>query len=836
MSSPTAPPSLDGQAELPGEFERLRRFILYHLGRFTLGLVRVNDPRQRNGLIASLTDVLASEQAQLLTVDLSNLHPANLRQALRSSPALTPVADRPSPDLTGEGGRAALAIVGLDHLIEAEADGSGRPPFAAALNIERDALPGAFPLPLILFLTDHAMDRLALAAPDFFDWYSAIFSLRPAPYQPPAATSPEPSRALRETPEAAPLSPETLAGRLNLLEDRRAELARQAGPEARRRLAQVLREMGDLYGGLPEYDERQAAVPYYKQAAEIFCETDDKAGEATALEKLGEVFYWINKYPEATRRYEAALPLYREIGARLGEANCIQSLGDVHVALSELPQARARYEAALPLYREIGARLGEANCIRSLGDVHVALSELPQARARYEAALPLYREIGARLGEANCIRSLGDVHGALSELPQARARYEAALPLYREIGDRLGEANCIKRLGDVHVRLSELKDARARYEQALPIYREIGDRLGEANCIQSLGDVHEALSELKDARARYEQALPIYREIGDRLGEANTMTSFGDLSLAEKDAVSAREWFEQAMSLYADIGERMWQTYVAPRLATTMLTRGDVDLAIQTLQRGAELARTVEGQPNLRQIMLLLAEIRKGQNNFAAARACYDELLGLAESSDWLRQRAHCSFELKDYARALADYGRLLELDPNDARARNGLGNVREKEEDLEGAIAEYSKAIEADPDEAIFVRNRASALITLNRLDEARADCETASRLASDHEYTHGRWGDLHLARGEWAGAEARYQEAIAKTSGDTADWRFDLAMALWGLGRAEAGWAEFNAALAKAGADTRHEAISDYRRLLALHPDLPGLAEAMKRLAGAE
>ena len=39
----------DTETDSPGEFERLRRFILYHLGGFTLGLVRVNDPRQRDG-------------------------------------------------------------------------------------------------------------------------------------------------------------------------------------------------------------------------------------------------------------------------------------------------------------------------------------------------------------------------------------------------------------------------------------------------------------------------------------------------------------------------------------------------------------------------------------------------------------------------------------------------------------------------------------------------------------------------------------------------------------------------------------------------------------------
>ena len=547
----------DTETDSPGEFERLRRFILYHLGGFTLGLVRVNDPRQRDGVIASLSDALAADNARLIRVDLANRHPADLRQAVLGDPDTRALLDK---DRT----RSALAIVGLEHLIEAEAGESGRPPFAAALNLERDALPGVLPVPLILFLTDHAMDRLDLAAPDFFDWYSGVFRLR-------SASAPTPETAVSQAKQVAEsrqpysisLSPDTLAARLDLLEERRTEFER-AGPEARLRLAQVLKEIGEIYADLPELDERQNAVLPLRRAAEIFHEEERKAGEAGTLKTLGDACYWIDDYKQAKRRYEAALPIYRDIGARLGEANCIKSLGDVHVRLSEYAQARARYEAALPIYREIGARLGEAN----------------------------------------------------------------------------------------------------------------------------------------------------------------TLIGFGDLSLEEKNYALAREWFERALGIYREIGVR------------------------------AQEANTL-----------------------------------------------------------------------------NNIGNAWGKQGKFEEAIVVYSQAIAANSDEAAFARNRASALIALGRLEEAQADCETASRLAPDHPYTHRRWGDLHLARGEWIEAEVRYRAAL--TEDDSPGWRFGLPSSLWGLGHIDEGWAEFNSALAEADPDTRAETSRDYRRLLARHPALPGLAEAIERLA---
>ena len=74
------------EAEQPGDYDRLRRFILYHLGGFTLGLVRVNDPHQRDGVIASLADTLFADKARLIRVDVANHFPENLRQAILTDP------------------------------------------------------------------------------------------------------------------------------------------------------------------------------------------------------------------------------------------------------------------------------------------------------------------------------------------------------------------------------------------------------------------------------------------------------------------------------------------------------------------------------------------------------------------------------------------------------------------------------------------------------------------------------------------------------------------------------------------------------------------------------
>lgn len=310
------------------------------------------------------------------------------------------------------------------------------------------------------------------------------------------------------------------------------------------------------------------------------------------------------------------------------------------------------------------------------------------------------------------------------------------------------------------------------------------------------------------------------------------MTGFGTVSLKAGSFPEARQWFEDALAIYEEIGDRHWQTLVTLRLGMAHVGLDEIDLAIARWQQGAALARTIDGTPNLRPLLSSLTDVFRARQDFAAAAACLDELLTLSPDDRQLRhERANVNIELEDFAAALADYQHLLDLDANDGWAQNGLGSVLDRQEDFEGALAAYSRAISMAPEEAAFARNRASVLLALGRLDEAEADCETAARLAPDHPFTHGRWGDLYLARGQWHEAEVRFRAALAQDG--SPGWRFGLVVALWGMDQMEDGWQEFRTAAADADAHTRFEAARDYRRLVAIHPNLVSLREALDQLS---
>jgi tetratricopeptide (TPR) repeat protein len=103
--------------------------------------------------------------------------------------------------------------------------------------------------------------------------------------------------------------------------------------------------------------------------------------------------------------------------------------------------------------------------------------------------------------------------------------------------------------------------------------------------------------------------------------------------------------------------------------------------------------------------------------------------------------------------------------------ARYAQGNHSEAEEDFTTAIARGQ-------DDADVYHFRAFANARLERLELARYDCEQADERASGDQFTHGCWGDLHLALREYDHAIAHYESALEAASGT--GWHFELGLAL--------------------------------------------------------
>ncbi|MDD1762477.1 MAG: tetratricopeptide repeat protein, partial [Methanothrix sp.] len=304
---------------------------------FRLGFVKCDRPVQSRQLLAGLKDMLAGE-ANIVQVDLKgpveSLRRAVLQEVQGSGPECQ--------------GKKAILVFGFEQSIPSK----GAVPALDELNQSRDNFPKSFSCPLLIWLPDYALTRLAREAPDFWGWRSGVFEFVPEA----GVVSAVERMALRNE-IVSNLSRNEKMVRAEALEGLvRDYLEMKRGGREDRALAAVLRRLGEIRTDLYDYPQ---AIQLFSQSLEISRNVGDRKGMADSLAGSGRVNFFLADYPKAIDCFEQALAIAREIGDRRGEGNALGNLGNAYADLGDARKAIEYYEQTLAIDREIGDRRGE---------------------------------------------------------------------------------------------------------------------------------------------------------------------------------------------------------------------------------------------------------------------------------------------------------------------------------------------------------------------------------------------------------------------------------------------------------------------------------------------
>ena len=335
---------------------------------FALYFVRSNLPLQNEALLAQLSTALGSTRP-IFRVNLGPRDPI--------LPHLLAEAARVPP-----GG--SLHVFGLELQLPPN---EAQPNVLQQLNLSREHF-RRLACPVVFWLREEALTRLAQGAPDFWAWRSGVFEFLPEP---------------------------GWVGEQHIQHVGQGTLAwRDLPPQEKS--ARILA----LEGLLEDYRLLEQNEHTRRAQAEV------------ALE-LGKLYLVAYRIEESALVLEQALTLYRAVGDRLGEANVLKARGDVQAFRKENDAALDSYAQALTLYRAVGAKVGEANTHLSLGDIYKETGNIENAQYKLKNALDLYSSIGDRYSQARALYRLGDCAFETQNYDLAISLYEQAMTLWQAI-------------------------------------------------------------------------------------------------------------------------------------------------------------------------------------------------------------------------------------------------------------------------------------------------------------------------------------------------------------------------------------------------------------------
>ncbi|MCS6834926.1 MAG: tetratricopeptide repeat protein [Anaerolineae bacterium] len=492
--------------------------------------------------------------------------------------------------------------------------------------------------------------------------------------------------------------------------------------------------------------------------------------------------------------YAAALDdLNMALGIRGDLVEALVSRGMTHWLNDNPSAARRDYDRALIL------RPNDPYTLALRGQLNLDQDRLDEALRDYTLALEFVKPSSSIITPSLLHEGRGQVFERQKNFSAARADYDAVLEL------NPGNYGAYLRRAALAVRTANLADAIADYDRAIAIYDQDAEAFFQRGLAHSLNlDDSRALIDLSRAVEidpsnvtyvawlAYQQArvgqldkAEATLQAVEPLNEFNAphTTSEGYLAYKRFDYDAARVAYDQALSydenfalayllrgvLAHDLGEDKAARAdldraitLAPYLAEAYNYRGlvsqsEVDYA--SAQSDFEAALAIV--PNYPSALNNLGLNFNYQGDYQQAIIYYDRALALVEDSIYYNNRGLAHYYLRQYDRALADFGRATNLDNQNSDAFNNRGLVYYDQGDYQAALADFERAA-ALRETATNRYNIGQSLRSLGRHAEALGSYQRAIELDPTRPDYYVGLGLSYLNLDDYEQAIVNFDQAI--------------------------------------------------------------------------
>ncbi|HSG40179.1 MAG TPA: tetratricopeptide repeat protein, partial [Thermoanaerobaculia bacterium] len=376
--------------------------------------------------------------------------------------------------------------------------------------------------------------------------------------------------------------PRPSAGRY-LVRVRESRPARD-GDELRVKAVSALAESQRLRSG----KEPDGAAAKAREALELWGRlADGLAGEAEALNELGQIDTERGEHAKALAWFEKGLQRSRESGYLAGEAWSLSNSGFSNMKLGRFDAAIEAYKRSFELWTQIGRVSEQAFVLRCLGRVHYDRGEHSEALRIFDEALSLAETAEDLPEQAVIWNSISAVHFNQGRLTDALKALEQALALSRQVEETRNQMTLESNLAVIYT-------YRGQFQKAVEMWDGLIGRArpkDQGLLLHNLGGAYLELGDPKEALDCYQRALAVYQSIGEIEGQVNSLTSLGMAYLYLQEPQTALRRYEEARALAP---EETWS--ISYSIGLARLDLKEPQLALEALDKALKAATAIKHQ------------------------------------------------------------------------------------------------------------------------------------------------------------------------------------------------------------------------------------------------
>jgi tetratricopeptide (TPR) repeat protein len=385
-------------------------------------------------------------------------------------------------------------------------------------------------------------------------------------------------------------------------------------------------------------------IPAYQLVARLARRLGDDDVLATALQNLGNTYYFRRDYLKALELYRERLVVEEKRGSPHDLSSALQAVATAHYALADYVAALDSYRRALALEEMLADDAAIGALLTNVGNVYFvqgdfvgALDAFRRSRTLFERlcqtaqpsidrALHLAPAARAWHGEGRAETGRGNYGAAITALQSAVGRF-------RDAKDRSGEAAALSSLAHVTHLRGDHDAAIAIYGESLAIEQASNNTDGAARVIQAIGLVELVRGRFQEAADAYACSRDQFEKARDREGRAYATLGLGFARTGLRQIDEALASYQTASAGFESLGRREQVGRAALGMALAHAARGAAREALETATRAVAIAREVgsrdlEWRARVREGYALLALARP-----VDARAAFEAGVAIVEEA-----------------------------------------------------------------------------------------------------------------------------------------------------------------------------------------------------------
>lgn len=370
-----------------------------------------------------------------------------------------------------------------------------------------------------------------------------------------------------------------------------------------------------------ETDEgRQASLPFYIEAQDLYGQAGNAQGELACLQRRAWMHEELSERDEARSLNLQLIDLALTLGEDEERGNALNRLGNLDMDERNLAAARVRFEEA----RDLGLAKNlvplEVTSLNNLALLLYHQEDMGGATQGLQEVAQRWQALGRPLDQALALYNLGLTLQAQGEYPGAVDALEQARDLREEGADRPGTAKALLRLAAVRYQMEDFPAAEQAFEDAIALGADglpKHERVATAN---DLALLYRQTGRLEEAGESFEEARNLAQELGLPFPEAMTLLNFAALRQYEGRHQESLDLLAQARTIFTALGDQRHLAACDLLEGQTLVAQGSKHQALAKLEQAAK---------GVEDVRLRHSGWGLRMSFFSTRQAYYDELIGL---------------------------------------------------------------------------------------------------------------------------------------------------------------------------------------------------------------